>query len=607
MKQSIIRFTYQVSFVLILSLAVQSAVFATHLTDIDGHDNQAAIEFLEENDVIDGNPDGTYLPDTGINRAEILKVLFEVSGDFAEEPTEDCFPDVPKDEWFAKYVCTGEELGYLDGYPDGYFRPGNEVNKVEALKLMAGFLDWDLGSASDEPLFDDTDESAWYAPYLRYAKQLELIEETGDNYEPSESMLRGPVAETVFRTEVVVALEDEAYDVSRLDEFYALYEDETGGGDDDDVVVDTGLTEDQIQEGIDLILWVANNEIEIASFLGTDGKPQMAVPNIYFDYTSTTFEIDAGTTGSDIDSLQVLLYDWTVDGWVYAYDSAAATSYFDGVALDDFGSHYTLNVDQVLIDDFTLNTLDTIDVGKGFLVQINTIDGLAYLLNPDLVNPEDQTWEYEVSDSPLSANNIAQEKDGILMSSDDCNCVGVTIDLEARFLEGIKSLMTKAGKDPTKAKDPSDSIWGSYAVLDYNKEQDFREYKKILKCGESSSSYIKIGDDGTNLTLQHRNTNNSSTKYILFFKVYTRCGDMWDDTFGSDIWECYCSFSFGLYDLDDVYDNYPFQPHPLDDIVDGSDNYRDCSVNLDDQFEVMLKAIEDKLNKKFEFEDKTYY
>lgn len=196
-----------------------SSVIATTLTDVDGHKNQVAIEFLAEYNVVNGNPDGTYLPDNGVNRAELLKLLYETIGFGGDEPTEQCFPDVPLGEWYTKYVCAAKADGFIQGYPDGYFRPAQNVNKVEALKILAMLLGWDLSNVSGEPLFADTSADAWYAPYLQYAKKNNIIEYSGDLYYPADDMIRGEVAESIFRTAAIYYLKKDQYQSGDADTF----------------------------------------------------------------------------------------------------------------------------------------------------------------------------------------------------------------------------------------------------------------------------------------------------------------------------------------------------------------------------------------------------
>jgi hypothetical protein len=178
--------------------------------------NFAAVQDLSERDVIKGYADGTFKPDNNVNRAELVKM---VVGMMLGEPDatditkyKNCFPDV-KDEWFASYICLAKEQGWVDGYPDGTFKPGNSVNRVEAIKIALNIMiakDYWPDPTDAElalPMPKDADMNAWYSSFLRFAIVKELLDGqhvTGDEtaffYKPAEPMTRKEVAEMIFRT-----------------------------------------------------------------------------------------------------------------------------------------------------------------------------------------------------------------------------------------------------------------------------------------------------------------------------------------------------------------------------------------------------------------------
>ncbi|MDP2625230.1 MAG: S-layer homology domain-containing protein [Candidatus Peregrinibacteria bacterium] len=186
------------------------------------HVNYAAIEYLVSIGTLEGYEDGTFLPDNTVNRAELMKILVAGQGiDPDPETYYGCFPDV-EDDWYAKYVCYASSHGWVDGYDNGYFEPGNTVNKVEAVKMVVnalGFSDW-LPDSVDEDIYDDTDSSAWYAPYLYVAKYAGFLEVDSGDYDPAGDMNRGWVSEYVFRAKVVYTTAESFYDTELRDYFF---------------------------------------------------------------------------------------------------------------------------------------------------------------------------------------------------------------------------------------------------------------------------------------------------------------------------------------------------------------------------------------------------
>ncbi len=168
--------------------------------DVNNHKNSIAIEYLKDQNVINGYPDGTFKPENKINRAELTKVLVEGQGITPDEAQySHCFPDV-KQEWFAPYVCYAKAQGWVSGYEDGYFRPAKTVSKVESLKMILNAYGFTVPSSVSAPPFEDIETDAWYTPFVSEAKQRGLLEETGTIFSPADDMQRSGVAENIFRT-----------------------------------------------------------------------------------------------------------------------------------------------------------------------------------------------------------------------------------------------------------------------------------------------------------------------------------------------------------------------------------------------------------------------
>lgn len=173
-------------------------------TDLSVSDeNYEAIVYLEDNGVIGGYPDGTFKPDDTVNRAELLKILVGGTGVTPTVETySDCFPDVTTD-WYAPYVCYAKSEGWVDGYPDGTFKPEDEVNKVEAIKMLVNSQGYSVSGGVSEPPFDDVATTDWFAPYVEVAKDKGLLEETGGSFGVADEMKRGGVSENIYRAMII--------------------------------------------------------------------------------------------------------------------------------------------------------------------------------------------------------------------------------------------------------------------------------------------------------------------------------------------------------------------------------------------------------------------
>ncbi len=189
------RIGHRIGIVLCCASITQST-WAFGLSDITGHPAQDAIDYLFAHEIIGGYPDGTFKPDRTVNRAELLKILVANDGTHpAAGDFHDCFPDV-HEEWFAAYVCYAKERGWVQGYPDGTFRPDDTVNAAEAIKMILAALGL-LPNRSSASSVAGIDPAAWYAPYIDTAIGYGIVVEK--DFDAVRDITRGDVAGMIYR------------------------------------------------------------------------------------------------------------------------------------------------------------------------------------------------------------------------------------------------------------------------------------------------------------------------------------------------------------------------------------------------------------------------
>lgn len=171
----------------------------------DGHRFQTAIETLVNAGVIKGNPDGKFYPDRAVNRAEMLKMLYLATGKEPDPLSIRCFPDVAIGSWYESYVCDAAARRYVGGYADGTFKPGDSVNRVEALKMILQVLGINVGKLTEQDRelvkFVDVSTSAWYTPYLYTAFSTGVLPVPGQDtsrFGPESPLSRGEAAAYIF-------------------------------------------------------------------------------------------------------------------------------------------------------------------------------------------------------------------------------------------------------------------------------------------------------------------------------------------------------------------------------------------------------------------------
>lgn len=144
-----------------------------------------AVMDLKARGIISGYPDGTFKPDQVVNRAEALKLILGAAK--VVVPTDAAmglagFSDVDGSAWYAPYLRKALSMGVVQGYPDGTFKPGQTVNLAENLKMLIKAENIDLSQvfAIGTP-YNDVAPDAWYRSYLEYANEGNLIEAADAN------------------------------------------------------------------------------------------------------------------------------------------------------------------------------------------------------------------------------------------------------------------------------------------------------------------------------------------------------------------------------------------------------------------------------------------
>jgi|GEM_PF-1740027 len=181
-------------------------VFGDVLSDSPYKD---AVTYLKANNIVSGYDDGTFRPAFNINRAEFTKIVVEASPNFVNNglcmenfarsngssvtfhDASDMFLDVlTKDNaWYDNYLCWAKTSNWISGYPDGTFRPAQNINFVEAAKIIVNANKLSVpATLSSDP---------WYKGYVEALASQHAIPTTITNFQ--QNMTRGEMAEIIYR------------------------------------------------------------------------------------------------------------------------------------------------------------------------------------------------------------------------------------------------------------------------------------------------------------------------------------------------------------------------------------------------------------------------
>lgn len=97
-------------------------------------------------------------------------------------------PVLVKDDHFA----------YMQGYPEGTFRPDNNITRAEAVAMFSRLLAKTMNLDKDyrDSHYTDVDSNAWYANQIGYMHSLGVLEDytQGKNFRPDQAVTRAEFA-----------------------------------------------------------------------------------------------------------------------------------------------------------------------------------------------------------------------------------------------------------------------------------------------------------------------------------------------------------------------------------------------------------------------------
>jgi len=157
--------------------------------DIENNWYKQSILELSDKNIISWYDDGSFGPTNTITRAEILKIILKSADlEVHEEVSEQCFPDIDNNAWYAKYVCYAAENDIANGYDNGKFGPNDKVTVLEALAFSSRAFDLNIPKQ---------ESGEWYDRYIDYADSNNIIPEY--SYRRSTQIKRWQTAELIAR------------------------------------------------------------------------------------------------------------------------------------------------------------------------------------------------------------------------------------------------------------------------------------------------------------------------------------------------------------------------------------------------------------------------
>ena len=124
-----------------------------------------AVSYMTENKLIMGYPDGTFKPNNPISRAEFAAIASRF--DQLKTGLSLPFNDVGAGHWAYDVIASAADKGWVNGYPDGSFKPENKITRAEVVsttnRMLNRYADLAFAKAHKTELapMRDMGESHW--------------------------------------------------------------------------------------------------------------------------------------------------------------------------------------------------------------------------------------------------------------------------------------------------------------------------------------------------------------------------------------------------------------------------------------------------------------
>ena len=148
---------------------------------------------------VQGYPDGTVKPAGNITRAETAAILFRLMDNSSRKTylsTKSGFRDVTAGSWYNTYVATLNNVGVITDSANGYFRPNEAITRAELAAMLASFTE----TTRAANYFDDVSANHWAANAIAICAKLGWINGYPDgSFRPDRNVTRAELMAMINR------------------------------------------------------------------------------------------------------------------------------------------------------------------------------------------------------------------------------------------------------------------------------------------------------------------------------------------------------------------------------------------------------------------------
>ena len=171
-----------------------------------GYWAKAYIEALASQNIIAGFPDGTFKPNDPVTRAQFATIITKALAPPSRR-TAIRFNDVNSNFWAYGAIQSAYQSQFVAGYPDGTFKPQQQIPRVQALVALANGLNLTANNESILSFYTDAAQIPNYAMGSVAAatvRQLVVNYPTVKLLDPNREATRAEIAAFVYQALVTI-------------------------------------------------------------------------------------------------------------------------------------------------------------------------------------------------------------------------------------------------------------------------------------------------------------------------------------------------------------------------------------------------------------------
>lgn len=161
-----------------------------------GAEYYKGLEYLYNNNIINGTSDTTFSPNDTMNRAMLVTMLHRIEGEPTAMPSD--FIDVEEDQWYTNAINWAKETGLVNGTSDTTFSPNESLTKEQVVAIIDRYYEYkeyNLDKIKEDNPKDLDNASDWFKLNINNMYQIGILNTDFDNnFNPTSKATRGDVA-----------------------------------------------------------------------------------------------------------------------------------------------------------------------------------------------------------------------------------------------------------------------------------------------------------------------------------------------------------------------------------------------------------------------------